>query len=211
MRQASKKLGKTVTLMVFARAPVMGRCKTRLIPAYGARGAAAMHRDLSERTLALATASGIASELWCEPDSGHGFFHACRRRNGVALRRQPAGDLGHKMGYALNAALRSGAHKALVIGTDCAALMVTDLRAAIAALDQHDCVLQPATDGGYVLIGARRPVHAALRGIRWSSGLELAQTRQRLALRGLSCALLPPLWDVDHAPDVRRARAEGLL
>ena len=198
-------------ILVFARAPAPGRCKTRLIPALGAAGAAALHRRLTQRTLAAAVAAGAEVELWCAPDVRHAFFVRCRRRFGVRLRRQPGGDLGRRMAAALAAALREGSGAAALVGTDCPALSAADLRAALATLTRKDCVLQPSTDGGYVLIGARRLERRALAGVAWSSTRELVQTRRRFARLGLSCGELAPRRDVDTPLDYRKARRDGLL
>jgi uncharacterized protein len=92
------------------------------------------------------------------------------------------------------------------VGTDCPTLSRADLRRALAALARHDAVLQPATDGGYVLIGARRLEPRALSGIAWSSGRELAQTRRRFARLGLNWTELPPRADVDTPRDYRELR-----
>lgn len=196
-------------ILVFARAPVAGRCKTRLIPALGPRGAAALHRALVRRTLAAARASGHAVELWCAPDPSHGFFAACRRDFGVTLRRQPAGDLGRRMALALSHALREDTAVVLV-GSDCPEFTTQDFRDALAALDARDCVLQPSFDGGYVLIGARRFEPRALAGIAWSSGRELAQTRGRITRLGLSLSEERSLMDIDTSKDYRQARRGGL-
>lgn len=198
-------------ILVFARAPVPGRCKTRLIHNYGARGAARIHRDLTLRALATAQASGASVELWCTPSVRHAFFLRCRRTFGVRLRAQPAGDLGRKMGLTLSRTLARGPRAALIVGTDCPALSPADLHAAAAALRNHDVVLQPAEDGGYVLIGARRFAATALRDIQWSSGDELRQTRHCLQRLGLGWKELPVRWDVDWPADVRRAKREGFL
>lgn len=114
------------------------------------------------------------------------------------------------MGLAMLRALR-GADKVLIVGTDCPALTIADLQAAADALDQADVVLQPSSDGGYVLIGARRCEMRALHAIAWSSGAELQQTRNRLRRLGLAWKELPTRWDVDWPADVRRARRTGLL
>lgn len=205
-------MGEPALILVFARAPVPGRCKTRLIPRYGARGAARIQRQLLRRSLALACGvAGAQVELWCEPSPRHAAFGALRREFGIVLRRQPPGDLGRKMAVALAHALRR-ARAAILIGTDGVSLTSADLNAAVAALrGDIDCVLQPSEDGGYVLIGARRFAAAALRGIAWSSGQELAQTRARFARAGLRWRELEVRWDVDWVGDVRRARREGLL
>lgn len=201
-----------LTVIVFSRAPVPGRCKTRLMPVYGARGAARIHRQLVRKTLRTACAlTGAKVELWCEPDTGHGFFLQLRHDFGVTLRRQAAGDLGRKMALALSRTLAAGAGKVLLIGTDCAVLGPIDLNAAATALEHKDVVLQPSEDGGYVLIGARQISPGALRGVAWSSGRELQQTLSGLRRRQLHAALMPELWDVDEACDVRRARRTGLL
>ena len=196
-------------ILVFARAPVPGRCKTRLIPALGARGAAALHRRLVRKTLQSACAAGDV-ELWCAPDTGHGFFAACRREFGVRLRRQPPGDLGRRMALALNRALRDDAGPVVLVGSDCPVFTPGDFAAALAALAQRDCVLQPSADGGYVLIGARRLERRALAGIAWSSGRELAQTRRRFARLDLRWSESRALPDIDTPADYRRARRRGV-
>jgi len=196
-------------ILVFARAPVPGRCKTRLIPALGAPGAAALHRRLVRRTLIAARAAGFPVELWCAPDTSHGFFAACRRDYGVRLRRQPRGDLGRRMALALARVLREGADAAVLVGSDCPDFTAEDFARAAAALTRADCVLQRSGDGGYVLIGARRLERRALTGILWSSGRELAQTRRRLAALGLSFSEEAPLMDIDTPKDYREARRRG--
>ena len=199
-------------ILVFARAPVPGRCKTRLIPALGTIGAARLHRRLVLRTVAAAHATGVAVELWCTPDARHPLFQACRRNFGSRLRRQPPGDLGRKMAWALTRVLYEGAETVVLVGTDCPSLHASDLNQALSRLKQgSDCVLQGSTDGGYVLIGARRIPRRALAGIAWSSGHEGAQTRRRLRRFNLTCAELEPRTDVDTPADYRRLRRRGVL
>src|SRR2546427_314848 len=85
-------------VMVFARAPTPGEAKTRLIPALGAAGAAALHRRLVMHCLGAATDAQLGPvELWCAPDAGDPFFRECERRFGVSLRSQGQGDLGTRM------------------------------------------------------------------------------------------------------------------
>ena len=192
-------------IVVLARAPRPGHCKTRLIPKLGAVGAARLQRALTLRTLRSALAAGGNVELWCTPDARHPFFLACRRELGVMLRRQPAGDLGRRMALALGPG-------AILTGTDCPGLTPGDLKSAARALGAGaDTVLQPSTDGGYVLIGARALPRRALAGIAWSSGRELGQTRRRMARLGLTCQGLPPRADLDTPSDHRRARRQGVI
>ncbi len=199
-------------VIVFARAPAPGRCKTRLIPVLGASGSARLHRRMGLRTIATALESGAAVQLWCTPDTRHPFFLACRRDFGVRLRRQPGGDLGRRMALALARVLTEGANTVVLAGTDCPSLSSQDFNNAFAALAKGGGVLlQPSTDGGYVLIGARRMPRRALAGIAWSSGHELAQTRRRFTRLGLRSKELPQRADVDTPADYRRARRAGLI
>lgn len=195
-------------LLVFAKAPTPGRVKTRLIRRLGPRGAAALYRGLLRRTLRTATTARLCPvQLWCAPDSQHGFFSRCRRRYGVTLHRQSDGDLGARMQRALTLVLRRHAC-ALLIGADCPSLTEAGLRAALTALAQgQDAVVGPAEDGGYVLIGLRRPGAALFRTIPWGSGTVLAATRRRLRRAGLTWLELPLGWDVDRPADVRRLKA----
>lgn len=206
-------LAQSIPVIVFARAPQPGACKTRLIPAQGRIGAARIHRCLVTRTvrIALAGASG-AVQVWTTPTPGHPFFANLRRRYDVALMRQCDGDLGRRMGRALWKTVQNGARAAILVGTDAADLEARDIRDATACLEgDFDAVLQPARDGGFVLIGLRVNAMRALRGIEWSSGRELAQTLRRLQGIGLRVALLRTRADIDHPSDLRRAKRSGAM
>ena len=194
-------------LLIFAKAPVPGRVKTRLAGRLGTRGAAALYQKLLHRTLRIAHRARLCPiELWCAPDAAHGFFVACRREYGITLRRQCAGDLGRRMNHALNQTLAAG-HPAVLIGGDCASLGEAELRTAFGLLAAgHEAVLGPAADGGYVLIGLDRPGPALFRDIAWSTPTVLAATRRRLRRAGMNWAELPPGWDVDTPADLRRLR-----
>ena len=146
-------------VIVFARAPVPGATKTRLIPALGAEGAAELHRRLVERMLTEALAADIGPvELCCTPDTDHPFFADCARRFGIGLQAQAGADLGARMVAAFDRAL-SGARTALLVGSDIPALDAQHLRQARSALRQAEAVFIPAEDGGYVLVGlaSRQP------------------------------------------------------
>jgi hypothetical protein len=197
-----------VRIAVFARAPVAGEAKTRLIPMLGADGAAALQRRLIERTLATACAvPGAQVTLWVAGDNEHPFISEVSARFGVALAAQVGNDLGARMQHAFEAA---GAPLVL-IGTDCPQLAPPDLAAAASALAANDVVIQPATDGGYVLIGLARPQPALFESIDWGGPQVLRQTQARIATIGLRCALRPTLDDLDTPADLQRALAAGLL
>ncbi len=145
-------------LLIFAKAPVPGRVKTRLAGQLGTRGAAALYKKLLRRTLTIARVARLCPvELWCAPDGRHGFFTACRRGYGVRLRRQCGGDLGRRMNQALNRTL-AARQFAVLIGGDCVSLGAAELRTALSRLAAgRDAVFGPARDGGYLLVGLRQP------------------------------------------------------
>ena len=194
--------------MVFAKAPVPGQVKTRLIPALGEDGAATLQCQLIERTLRVAAAAGLGSkELWCAPGRDDPFLAACAREYGFGLRGQGEGDLGTRMARALESALADGAH-ALLIGCDCPVLTAAYLRLAAAALAQgEDAVFGPAEDGGYVLVGSTRtPVAELFEGIPWGTATVMRATRTRLVRNSWRWLELESVWDVDRPEDLPRLR-----
>jgi rSAM/selenodomain-associated transferase 1 len=196
-----------VALAILAKAPTAGSVKTRLIPALGADGAAALHARLIERAVETACAAAIGPvTLWVTP-APHPCFTALASRFRIPLAAQPDGDLGARM----LAACQAAAGPVIVIGSDCPALTPSHLRQAADLLrDGHDVVIIPAEDGGYVLIGSRHPQPELFAGMTWSTDQVMAQTRQRLAHGSLTWRELPPLWDVDRPEDLARLRAAGL-
>jgi rSAM/selenodomain-associated transferase 1 len=193
-----------LALVVFARAPVPGRTKSRLIPCLGPEGAARLQQRMTEHVLAAACEAGIgAVSLWCAPSTRHLSFAACRAKHGVALRAQRGADLGERLLHAHDCTFASR-RRLLVIGTDCPILTARELRAAAADLLCNDAVVVPAADGGYVLLGLARPCPAVFREIAWGSSEVLAQTLARLRASGLSCRVREALWDVDRAEDLER-------
>ena len=190
-------------LIVFAREPVPGQVKTLLIPALGAAGATRLYRHLLDIALRAAGATPTASRrLWCAgapPDGGR-----CARlahQHGLTWRHQPAGDLGARMAAALTATLAEN-DRAILIGSDCPDYSPDYLTAAFAALERCDAVLGPAADGGYVLIGLRRPAPELFAGIHWSTGTVLEETRTALQRLGLTWTELPTLRDLDRPDDL---------
>jgi rSAM/selenodomain-associated transferase 1 len=217
-------------LIVFAKAPLPGLAKTRLIPALGADGAAALAAQLLRHTLAQAVAAGFdALELCVAPDEPHPLLRRAAARHGAQLTAQGDGDRGARRQRALSRRLaRHG--RVLLIGTDAPALDAAALRAAAHALASHDAVLVPALDGGYALVGLAagpstgsgrtgvgspfglslsKPAPAAglaparlFQDIAWSTPQVMAQTIERLAELGLHAAQMPALADIDEPADL---------
>jgi len=201
-------MAERAAVAILAKAPVAGQAKSRLVPALGAEGAAALQARLIERTVATATSARIGPvTLWTAPDETHPLFGTMRRKFGVALSRQPNGDLGARM----HAAVEAAGGPTLVTGIDCPALTADHLHLAAATLRNYDVVVIPAADGGYVLIGLRQPQAALFEGIEWGKETVMDETRRRLQSLTLSWRELLTLWDVDTPEDLDRLRRENLL
>jgi rSAM/selenodomain-associated transferase 1 len=200
-----------IDIAVFARAPDPGHAKTRLIPRLGAAGAARLQEQLIERALARARAVPDARvTLWTTGQDANDFMPRAAAAAGAALRHQHGKDLGERMSNAVSETL-AGSGAMLLIGTDCPAQRSEDLVDAAAALETADAVVQPAEDGGYVLLGLRRPLHELFEGIVWGSASVLAATRARALEHNMRLVELPMCWDLDRTDDLDRALAAGLV
>jgi rSAM/selenodomain-associated transferase 1 len=192
----------STAVIVFAKAPVPGQAKTRLAPALGAMGAAALAERMLRHALAQATAAGIGPvELCAAPDATHPALQAAAADHGAGLTEQGTGDLGLRMHRALARSLmRHG--RALLIGTDAPSLDATVLRQASSALQDHDAVFVPALDGGYALVGQRRADPRCFSDMHWSHDRVMAETRERLRAAGVRWAELPRVADIDEPADL---------
>jgi rSAM/selenodomain-associated transferase 1 len=145
--------------------------------------------------------------LWATPDASHPAFAAIAERFDVALVRQCDGDLGARM----LAAIMAASGPALVIGADCPALSPAHIKVAANALHSgSDAVVLPAEDGGYVLIGLRRPQPLLFSDMPWSTPQVMEETRSRLRALGLTWQEPATLWDLDLPADLQRLREIGL-
>jgi len=198
-------------LLVFAKAPVPGQVKTRLIPALGTAGAAALQRQLLERTLEMACDTGLARvELWLAGQMDHPGVGELVRRFRIPVYGQQGAHLGERMAHAI-AEQAQTEQKRLLIGTDCPLMDGVILQQALAALESTDVVFQPAEDGGYTLIGMKQTWPALFEDIHWGGSQVMGQSLARAQALGLSVTQLSLGWDLDRPEDYRRAVQEGCI
>ena len=190
-------------LVIFAKAPLAGHAKTRLIPAIGAEGAAALAHHMLSHTLAQALAAGAqAVELCMSPGPSDPAWKSVALPQSVECSDQGEGDLGARMNRAIDRALTQRQGPVLLIGTDCPSLSAAHIAEAGRQLDQHDAVLIPAADGGYVLIGLRAPGPKLFTDMAWSTPAVAAETLRRMASLGLRVWQGPLLHDIDEPSDL---------
>jgi rSAM/selenodomain-associated transferase 1 len=186
-------------LVVFARAPALGRGKRRLARDIGDIAALRFERLMLARVLLrLGRDRRWHLRLAVTP--------ALQRKRlwprGIPIIGQGGGDLGERMRHAL-ATCPPG--PAVLIGTDIPALGPHHIAAAFRLLGQHDLVFGPARDGGFWLVGARRsPCLPPLFGeVRWSSPHALADVLANLP-RHVSVGSAARLEDIDDGASFRR-------
>jgi rSAM/selenodomain-associated transferase 1 len=200
----------STSIIVFAKAPLAGHAKTRLVPALGAHGAAKLAERLMHTALAHALEAQVGPvELCVTPDRMHRAFGDAVTRHRITLTEQGGGDLGERMARAFERVLRTRP-QALLIGTDAPGLDAAYLRNAAQALQHADAVLGPAADGGYTLVGLKRPRPEIFANMRWSHDQVMAHTRERLAQAKLRHLELPVLHDVDEPDDLVHLAAHGI-
>lgn len=194
-------------IVIFAKAPVAGRVKTRLAPLLGLDGAAALARFMHDRTCAEALAAdGAQVELCASPATSDPDW-AGMIPPGVATTAQGEGDLGVRLARAAGRVIEEGDWPVL-IGTDCPSLDRSRLSAACRMLERHEAFIHPTEDGGYALLAIRRFSARLFENIGWSGPQVAAQTIARLEELGWRHALGEVLRDVDEPADFEDWRTQ---
>ena len=193
-------------IVIFAKAPVPGSVKTRLIPVLGKVGAARLAQRMLSNTVSNALAAGLAPpELCATPHPGDPSW-AGHLPAGVRLSDQGPGDLGQRLAAAARRVIEGG-ERVLLIGTDCPELDATRLAKAAAQLESHDAVIYPAKDGGYVLLGVARTNPSLFTDIAWSTDAVAATTIARIKALGWSLCVGDTLSDIDEPANLEAAGA----
>lgn len=194
---------KPTRIVIFAKAPVAGRVKTRLIPALGAEGATRLARRMLAHTVDKAIAAGVgAVELCASPSMHDPAWHRPTLPTRLQWSDQGEGDLGQRMARAARRWLDAG-QRLLLIGTDCPELDWRMLQTAARSLSEHDAVIVPTADGGYALLGLNRFDATIFDHIRWSTDTVARETLNRIETLGWTVHRLPSLRDIDEAADLR--------
>lgn len=202
----------TPAILLFLKAPVPGRVKTRLARDLGKEAACEIYCQMVERQLA-ALPAGWPVEIHFSPASARAEFAAWLGPSHNYY-PQPAGDLGGRLRRATAAAFERGHGNVILVGGDCPALHVEDLEETERLLSHGaDVVLGPAFDGGYYLLGLRRLADALLvfEDIPWSTPDVARATTEKVEALGLRLARLEEKEDVDDLPAYRRAVAAEYL
>jgi uncharacterized protein len=197
------------SLVIFANAPEKGRVKSRIASDLGADVALAAYRTLAEH--AVAAASHVD---WCRKTiaySPNGSGEAMRHWFGDLFdyRAQGDGDLGRRMLAALERAFSDGADRVILIGVDCPGVSDAVISDAFTRLDQADVVIGPSFDGGYYLIGMKKPMKVLFTDIPFGTSETLQKTLTTARRGGIRVSLLDWKRDVNTG-DAWRSVAKSL-
>lgn len=200
-----------IRIIIFAKAPVPGFAKTRLIPALGEAGAAGLARQMLFDTLNEALAAGIGSvELCVTPEINDAAWQGIQLPPGIEIFDQGDGDLGARLARASERAL-ADAEQILLVGTDCVELSAALLREAAQALHEHDAVIHCTADGGYALLGFKRFDPLLFSDMPWSTDAVAGKTLDRIGQLGWQVRIGQLLHDVDEPEDLQYLSAKVRL
>jgi len=192
-------------LGVFVKVPEPGRVKTRLTPPLSSEEACRLY------TAFITDLFGRLSRI--KKLSGTVFYHG---DDSVTLTSfipksyttspQRGGNLGERLASAFDELLAGEGETAVIIGSDSPDLPVQYIKRAFLKLKHKDVVLGPAADGGYYLVGLRKPAPAIFEDIEWGGPVVLSRTIDRIQSQGLTLSLLPLWYDVDTPASLRLLR-----
>jgi len=195
-------------LLVVAKQPAAGQTKTRLCPPLTGEAAAALYACFLRDTLdIMRQVPNIGRGIVYLPEAALDYFSALAPDMQLSL--QHGADLGERLDHLLTAALEAGASQAVVMDSDSPTLPADYLVQAFDALaGSCDVVLGPCEDGGYYLIGLKRPEPRLLHEVPMSTPNVVRDTLALAEQLGLKVALLPTWYDVDMVAELARLRAE---
>ena len=197
--------------MLLAKAPALGRVKTRLVPPLSPAQALLLHEAMlldQIRFLRRLASPEFEVEVRVDGPLPPGAVPTALR--GIPVRAQGDGDLGARMRRAAEEAFAAGAGRAGLLGGDAPTLPAALVRRALERVrDDADAAVVPALDGGYVFLVLRPGALGLLEQITWGSPLVLAETRSRASAAGLRLEETEAWGDLDSASDLARTAGEA--
>lgn len=189
--------------VVFTRLPRAGESKTRLIPALGPEGAAHLQERMTRQVVGrawshTAVTGGrlVVAATGCTPREMSSWLGP------VEAVPQGDGDLGDRLFRVIEGEFRRGAGKVIVVGADCPRLHERHLVEAEDALERRDLVFGPARDGGYYLVGMKRPLRFLFQSMPWGTSEVLSRSIAAAESHGITPETIECLSDVDDDGDL---------
>jgi hypothetical protein len=186
-------------VIVFAKNPELGKCKTRLAVSIGDENTLAVYKTLIQYTAqVLSKLKEDCVVFYSEDIQTDDLWDDANFQKQV----QSQGHLGKKMQAAFEWGFHKGYKQVCIVGSDLFELEVSDIHDAFRALETHDLVFGPAEDGGYYLMGMSALHSEAFKDKAWSTELVLKETLHDL--EGNSFQLLKEKNDIDTIDDLKK-------
>lgn len=186
-------------LIIFAKEPEKGKVKTRLSSCLSDAQALNLYKAFLKDTISIARKINCEEKILAyeagskQPE----YLHKVASR--FRFYKQKGMNLGEKLHNAFKFAGSNGAERTIVIGSDSPALPAERIADAFAYLNMNDLVIGPSIDGGYYLIGLKRPCPELFRGITWSSETVMGDTVKKAKTLNKTIAILRKYYDVDDS------------
>lgn len=200
MKKLSTQSSNTDSLLViFYRNPELGKVKTRLAKTIGEEKALAIYIRLASHTREIVESVKVDKVVYYSD-----FTDTEDHWSNVSFHKsiQHGNDLGEKMDDAFTSAFAEGYQHVCIIGTDCFELTSSRISEAFIKLKEHDAVMGPAKDGGYYLLGMKKPHPEFFQGKAWSTATVGSDTISDFKKLRLNYFLLDELTDVDEEKDL---------
>lgn len=189
-------------LLIFAKAPEPGKTKTRMVP-FLTESCAALLQEAMILDMLRLTAHCVADRfILAFPSAKHPFFQKIQAEIGLRCLDQQGNDLGERIEGAFHQTWKEGYEHVVTIGTDSPTLPLFILREAFRRLEDDGIVLGPSIDGGFYLIGLRKPIEGLFKGIAWGTDRVLTEILTIINRKGQICSLLPFWYDLDRPGDL---------
>jgi uncharacterized protein len=190
-------------IAIFAKPPLPGKTKRRLAEEIGDKKAAEISAAMLTHIICeIRKLNDVTKLLFHPPDSSEKDFTAVET-DGFKLISQKGNDLGERMSEAYRMMFSElKASSAIIVGSDCITHTTDSLIEAFDKLEQYDVVIQPAQDGGYVLVGESFYRAEIFNNIEWGTEKVMKQTEKILQINNISYMKLPESFDIDRASDL---------
>jgi rSAM/selenodomain-associated transferase 1 len=218
-------------MAVMTKAPQAGRVKTRLVPPLTPEEAAELNKCfLRDTTVAISSACCRRpvgdKKMDFKPEASASHNEAATTACGIAvytpvgaesaysdilpvdftLLPQRGDKFGERLYLAVEDLFKCGFESVCLIDSDSPNVPPENFAEAVELLSAREerVVLGPSDDGGYYLIGVKKPNKHLFEQIDWSTERVLNQTIQRATEIGVEVKLLPSGYDVDDGASLRR-------
>lgn len=191
-------------ICIFAKPPLPGKTKSRLAEFCG-NDAAAKLSGLMLQSLINESVNSCADKvvLWGSPNCNREDFENIDLKN-ISFEEQIGDDLGDRMSRCFQEYLLNSNDKIILIGSDCISQTRDLLNNAFNILSNCEVIIQPAFDGGYVLIGQSKYTSEIFKGIPWGGSSVFLMTKEKLDSNKNNYEVLPQTFDVDTKDDLKQ-------